>query len=129
PQDPAPATASTTAPAPEQRFELPVVPWVVSGRTQDALRAQAGRLAAHLRAHPDTDATDLGHTLVTTRAALEHRGVVLAADRGGALTGLMALAEGLTAPESVSGAVWSGVWRTVFVFPGQGSQWRGMAAG
>ncbi|MGA5133015.1 type I polyketide synthase [Streptomyces olivoreticuli] len=124
-------TDPTAAPAGpgERRVQLPVVPWPVSGRTQDALRAQAGRLAAHVRDVSALDLTDLGWSLASTRAALEHRGVVLASDRESALSGLTALAEGTPAPEALSGSVRPGVSRVVFVFPGQGSQWVGMAAG
>ncbi|MGW1077838.1 SDR family NAD(P)-dependent oxidoreductase, partial [Streptomyces sp. NPDC002537] len=124
-------TDPTAAPADpdERRLELPLVPWVLSGRTQDALRAQARRLTALVQAAPVLDTTDLGWSLASTRAALEHRGVVLATDRESALAGLTALADGTPAPETLSGTVRSGVSRVAFVFPGQGSQWVGMAAG
>nr|WP_270891614.1 type I polyketide synthase [Streptomyces sp. DHE17-7] len=51
------------------------VPWVLSGRTDAALRAQAGRLAEHLAGHPHLEPADVGHTL-TTRAAMDRRAVV-----------------------------------------------------
>ncbi|MFF5257010.1 type I polyketide synthase, partial [Streptomyces leeuwenhoekii] len=46
--------------------DLPIVPWVLSGRTEAALRAQAERLAHHLRDHPDTAPADVALSLATT---------------------------------------------------------------
>jgi candicidin polyketide synthase FscB len=66
---------------------------------------------------------DVGFSLATTRAAFEHRAVVLGADPAGALA---ALAEGREVPGVVRGHVRGGA-DAVFVFPGQGSQWVGMA--
>ncbi|MDL5205932.1 type I polyketide synthase [Streptomyces sp. ALI-76-A] len=100
----------------------------VSGRTAAALRAQAARLAAHLRAAPDGTLrpADLAWSLAATRPALEHRAVVVARDQGTLLRGLTSLAEGT--PDA---AVVRGIADTdgdpVFLFPGQGPQWEGMA--
>nr|WP_052707690.1 type I polyketide synthase [Streptomyces rubellomurinus] len=119
------------APAPEPAVEdvdspSAVVPWVLSAHSERALRARAGQLSAYLLAHPDADLRAVGRTLLTGRAALEQRAVVLGQTREELLTGLAALAEGAGAPELVTGA---GVFeRPVFVFPGQGSQWLGMGA-
>ncbi|MEU2874769.1 type I polyketide synthase, partial [Streptomyces olivoreticuli] len=116
-----------TAPAdPDGGTELPVVPWTVSAKSEAGLRAQAERLAAHVEADTTLDVTDLGWSLASSRAALEHRAVVLAADRESALSGLAALAEGLPAGNVVTGTVEEST-RVAFVFPGQGSQWQGMA--
>ncbi|MDB1090475.1 ketoacyl-synthetase C-terminal extension domain-containing protein, partial [Streptomyces sp. ACA25] len=75
-----PLTAEPTAePEPADR-DLPLLPWILSARTAAGLREQAGRLAAHgsaLEAAP----RDVAYALGTTRSALEHRGVVLGADR------------------------------------------------
>ncbi|MQY07652.1 type I polyketide synthase [Actinomadura macrotermitis] len=103
------------------------LPWVISARSPSALRAQAGRLLRHVRANPETRAADVGWTLVTSRARLEHRGIVVGRDRGELVDGLQALAAGADAPNLVRGTGASGA-RSVFVFPGQGSQWAGMAA-
>ncbi|MDX3233983.1 polyketide synthase, partial [Streptomyces sp. ME19-01-6] len=103
------------------------VPWVVSGRSAEGLRAQAARLR-HFAADSGEADRDLGWSLASSRAALEHRAVVVAGDRDAFLAGLDALAAGEPAAQLVSGAVGAqtpdGV---VFVFPGQGSQWAGMA--
>ncbi|MCC8245565.1 SDR family NAD(P)-dependent oxidoreductase [Saccharothrix sp. NEAU-S10] len=103
-----------------------VTPWPLSARTAEALPGQAARLSAAVR---DLPVGAVGRSLATTRAALEHRAVVLGADRAELVAGLDALAAGRSAsggPVVVSGVAHEepGV---VFVFPGQGSQWAGMA--
>ncbi|MDH6117463.1 acyl transferase domain-containing protein/D-arabinose 1-dehydrogenase-like Zn-dependent alcohol dehydrogenase/acyl carrier protein [Kitasatospora sp. GAS204A] len=103
-----------------------LLPHLVSGRTAEALRAQAARLRAHLETVPDLAPADLAHSLATTRAALDHRAVVLAADRAELLTGLDALAADESAPQLVRGVAATG--RTAFLFTGQGSQRAGMGA-
>ncbi|MGW6570468.1 beta-ketoacyl synthase N-terminal-like domain-containing protein, partial [Streptomyces sp. NPDC054975] len=115
---------------PATRPERPAaaLPWALSGRTPEALRAQAARLHAHVTAAPDADPADIGLSLVDTRTAMEHRAVVVAADRDGLLGGLDALNRGEADARVVQGHATNGR-KTVFVFPGQGSQWVGMAAG
>ncbi|WP_182882183.1 type I polyketide synthase [Microbispora sp. H10949] len=100
--------------------------WPVTAHDERALRGQADRLRAFLAAS-DASAADVGWSLATTRSALEHRAVVLGPDRAGMADGLAALAEGRQAPGVVRGRVAEG--GVVFVFPGQGQQWAGMAAG
>ncbi|WP_167745504.1 acyltransferase domain-containing protein, partial [Streptomyces monomycini] len=116
----APAVDGTAAPAPG------VVPWLLSGRSAEALRAQARQLLTHLEAVPDAPDGDVAHALATTRAVFEHRAVVVAADRQQACAGLAALAADGPAPMLTQGLAASGH-QPVFVFPGQGSQWAGMA--
>ncbi|WP_079432442.1 type I polyketide synthase [Streptomyces katrae] len=101
---------------------LPAVPWVLSGKSEAAVRAQAQRLAASLAA--PADPADVGLSLATARAVMEHRAVVLGADPAGALA---ALAEGREAAGVVRGHTGGAHAEAVFVFPGQGSQWVGMA--
>ncbi|WP_069164172.1 type I polyketide synthase [Nocardia altamirensis] len=104
------------------------VPVAISGGSAAALRAQAARLREWVAEHPDLSVADLAYSTLTTRAALPQRGVVLAADRTELQAGLAALAEGAPAPDVVSGVVRAGT-GVVWVFPGQGSQWLGMALG
>ncbi|MFC9271102.1 type I polyketide synthase, partial [Streptomyces zhihengii] len=102
-----------------------VLPWAVSARSADGLRAQAGRLLAHLRDHPALDPADVATALATTRAALEHRAVVVGGDRPALLAGLEAVASGTAAAGAVVGTG-PVAEKAVFVFPGQGAQWSRM---
>ncbi|MFI9721761.1 SDR family NAD(P)-dependent oxidoreductase [Streptomyces sp. NPDC052396] len=102
------------------------VPWVLSARSADALREQALRLRDSVAADPDLPVAGVGQALVTTRSLFEHRQVVIGADRDELLAGLAAAAEGARNPAGVVSGVAKPVGGTVFVFPGQGSQWVGM---
>ncbi|MFF7634989.1 type I polyketide synthase [Kitasatospora sp. NPDC008050] len=105
-----------------------VLPWVVSGRSAQALRGQAARLRAFAAAEPAPQALGVGLSLATGRAALEHRAVVLGADLAGLGHGLATLAAGGVAADVVEGVA-QPVGKVAFVFPGQGSQWLAMGAG
>ncbi|HEV2637464.1 MAG TPA: SDR family NAD(P)-dependent oxidoreductase [Actinocrinis sp.] len=106
--------------------------WVLSARDDRALAAAAARLRDFALARPDLTAADLARALTRTRAVLESRAVVSATDRSGLISGLDLLAqddEFLAAPAGIA-IVRGNVRRrtgTVLVFPGQGSQWTGMA--
>ncbi|MFB9547590.1 type I polyketide synthase, partial [Micromonospora sagamiensis] len=104
--------------------DLPVVPWLVSGRSVEALAGQAGRLAGFVREYAELSPVDVGWSLATSRAALEHRAVVLGTSRDDLSAGLAALAEGGSAPGLVAGEVVSG--RRALLFTGQGAQRSGM---
>ncbi|MEU3964832.1 SDR family NAD(P)-dependent oxidoreductase, partial [Streptomyces buecherae] len=115
-----------TAPIDESTpVETGVVPIVLSARDPQALRAQAAQLAAYVEDHPDTAPYAIAHTLLTGRATLEHRAVLLTHDRDHLLDALHALASGQEHPNVVTGNTNHA--KPVFVFPGQGSQWTGMA--
>ncbi|MET8752414.1 SDR family NAD(P)-dependent oxidoreductase, partial [Streptomyces sp. NPDC004667] len=105
----------------------PVLPYVVSAKSADAVRDQAARLRRHLEGAAGLRPADVALSLATTRAVFDHRAVVVAGDRKELLRGLTALEDGTAAAGVTRGAVSTG--KTVFVFPGQGSQWLGMAAG
>ncbi|MCF2527157.1 acyltransferase domain-containing protein [Yinghuangia sp. KLBMP8922] len=102
------------------------LPWVLSAKSADALRAQAGRLTEHLAAHPAFRTADVGHTLATARTAFDERAVLVGA-RTGLRDALAALGRGEDSPAVVTGTA-GPTGKTVFVFPGQGSQWAGMGA-
>jgi acyl transferase domain-containing protein/acyl carrier protein len=117
------AAAGTAVPV----VDASVVPWVVSGRTAAGLAAQAGRLAAHVAAHPRLDPADVGWSLAATRSVFEHRAVVTGRSREQLMAGLNAVAAGEPAAGVITGSVQAGgAGRVVFVFPGQGAQWAGM---
>ena len=103
----------------------PVVPWVVSGRTEEGLAAQAGRLGEWVAARPGLDPADVGWSLAVTRAALERRAVVVGGDREELLAGLAAVAAGEPGAGLVAGLAGS-AGKVAFVFTGQGSQRPGM---
>ncbi|MFD0412571.1 type I polyketide synthase [Streptomyces sp. NPDC127108] len=101
------------------------LPWLVSGRSAAAVRAQAERLLAHLEGQA-ASAADIGLSLATTRTAFKHRAVVLGSGREELTAELAALAEGRRSATRISGTAKPRE-RVVFVFPGQGPQWTGMA--
>ncbi|WP_234776279.1 type I polyketide synthase, partial [Mycobacterium tuberculosis] len=102
----------------------PVVPWVVSAKSESALRGQAARLAAYVRGDDGLDVADVGWSLAG-RSVFEHRAVVVGGDRDRLLAGLDELAGDQLGGSVVRGTA-TAAGKTVFVFPGQGSQWLGM---
>ncbi len=112
--------------APDGPIGDPGRAWVVSGRGEAALRAQAQRLIHYLDAHPDLDPSTVGHGLASSRTSFDRRAVVLGNDPPKLLAGVGALAKGVSAPNVLEGLASAGG-GAVFVFPGQGSQWAGMA--
>ncbi|GKQ40507.1 phenolphthiocerol synthesis polyketide synthase type I Pks15/1 [Streptomyces sp. A012304] len=118
---PAPAEPAPAAARP------PVVPLLVSARGKDALGALAGRLLPLLDGADEASAASLAHALATGRSHFEHRAVAVGADLPALTRALTALAHGEEDPGLVRDVAETGR-RTVFVFPGQGSQWAGMAA-
>ncbi len=110
-------------PAPERPPATPV-PFVLSARTEPALREAAGRLAAQLEARSELDPADVAFSLLTTRAHFEHRGVALGEDRGQLLAALRALHAAEPSVDSFATSARDG--RLAFLFTGQGSQRLGM---
>ncbi|MGM1064046.1 type I polyketide synthase [Saccharothrix sp. Mg75] len=100
-----------------------VLPWVLSARSQEGLRAQADRLLA-VATDTGTDPLDLAWSLAGTRTPLERRAAVVGSTREDLVAGLTALAAGEPAVGVVEGAPLVG--RTAFLFSGIGSQRVGM---
>ncbi|WP_180276305.1 type I polyketide synthase [Mycobacterium ostraviense] len=134
-QAPAPAVEPAEPTVHGGELGLPVVRlWPVSARTPAALPAQADRLRQHLVAHPDLDLTDVAYSLACTRTHHPHRAVATVPagspdPRAELLAALEALAADQPHPQLIQHhhrATFAG--KTVFVFPGQGAQYPGMAA-
>ncbi|MFE5936546.1 SDR family NAD(P)-dependent oxidoreductase [Streptomyces sp. NPDC056470] len=98
-----------------------VVPWILTARGEDALKAQARRLHGHLIRHPELGPADVAFSLVGTRAAMGLGAAVVGSGREALLEGLDVLAEGGSSPRIVRGRA-ADEGRTAFLFTGQGSQ-------
>ncbi|MFD0746779.1 SDR family NAD(P)-dependent oxidoreductase [Phytohabitans flavus] len=99
---PAPSAAQDTA---------PVVPWLVSGKTEEALKAQLVQLAS-FTADTDVRPMDVAYTLATARTRFAHRAYAV-----GSTMEDLRFSTGVTANRSG---------RLAVVFTGQGSQRLGM---
>ncbi|MEU2058168.1 SDR family NAD(P)-dependent oxidoreductase [Streptomyces bungoensis] len=120
--------AGTRAVASPPQAAADVVPWVLSGRTADALRAQAARLLDRLEdpgRQDDAAPADVAHALALGRTAFDHRAAVVGSDRDELVAGVRALADGREAAGLLRG-VRRRTGRTAFLFSGQGSQRPGM---
>jgi acyl transferase domain-containing protein/NAD(P)-dependent dehydrogenase (short-subunit alcohol dehydrogenase family)/acyl carrier protein len=115
----APAERADTRPGP---ILLPL-----SAKTEVALAAAAGRLAAHLQENPEVDVLDAAYSLATTRTQLEQRAVVVGDDRDQLLRGLAAVREGEAGAGVALGRARTGA-KLAYLFSGQGSQRPGMGS-
>ncbi|MEU5958588.1 beta-ketoacyl synthase N-terminal-like domain-containing protein [Streptomyces sp. NPDC047525] len=103
------------------------LPWVLSARSESALRGQAARLRDLVGADASLSVVDVGYSLVSTRSLFEHRAVVLGAEQEELAAGLAGLVAGEPGPNVVTGTVpVGGPGRVGFVFAGQGAQRPGM---
>ena len=106
------AEPDTTVPEPVSGWGS--VPWVLSGASPAAVRAQAGRLVDWWGRHPGAADRDIGYSLVVTRSTFDHRAVVVG-DGETKRAALEALATGTPHP-----ALWQGEARSgpvTMVFP------------
>ncbi|MFJ9025010.1 SDR family NAD(P)-dependent oxidoreductase [Streptomyces sp. NPDC102259] len=121
----APETLGAQAPAAAPTEPEHTLPFIVSARTPTALANQARLLGGCV--DDGVALGDLASALVTGRALMSHRAVLLARTRDELLSGLALLAEGRSGTGVVTGvAGQTGPGKTVFAFPGQGTQWAGM---
>ncbi|MDN5786797.1 type I polyketide synthase [Pseudorhodobacter sp.] len=107
---------------PSNESDWPFQLLVLSAKSKSALDGQAKNLAAHLRAHPEQPLADVAWTLKEGRRAFEKRRVIVAESHTqaadlleGADPRRIWTHEPLDAPE------------VVFMFPGGGAQFAGMA--
>ncbi|MEU3148712.1 type I polyketide synthase, partial [Streptomyces sp. NPDC006999] len=119
-------TPATDGAEPETPAVDPAVtPWLLSARSEAALRAQAERLLAHVNASAaGSRHADIALSLATSRAPLPHRAVVLATDPDTTAQALTALTGAVPHPAVLEGTALGG--STAFLFSGQGSQRLGM---
>ncbi|MCW5258060.1 acyltransferase domain-containing protein [Verminephrobacter aporrectodeae subsp. tuberculatae] len=107
--------------APQPLPTGPVREWhclPLSAADEIALERQAAALADWIEQHPDIALADIGYTLQVGRSALPWRAIALAGDRAEAIAAF----RGMRAIQSRPSA------GTLWIFPGQGTQYPGMAA-
>ncbi|MEU4526548.1 SDR family NAD(P)-dependent oxidoreductase [Amycolatopsis sp. NPDC024027] len=102
------------APAPPVR-QPAALPFMLSAKTGDALRAQATRLRAYLDEQPGAALADVAYAL-TRRTTFPHRHTVVATDRDDLAAALTELSD----VDTAAGAVPDG--KLAVLFTGQGSQ-------
>ncbi|MEQ8915195.1 MAG: SDR family NAD(P)-dependent oxidoreductase [Roseovarius sp.] len=102
--------------------DWPFQPLVISARSKSALDDATTRLAAHLREHPEQPLADVAYTLKEGRRAFEHRRVTVARSHA---EGADRLDKGDTRRVFTHQALDDP--DVVFMFPGGGAQYAGMA--
>jgi acyl transferase domain-containing protein len=113
--------------APQSAPADPSRPWqlvVLSARTNDALEALTAKMAAYLDLHPERELADIAYTLQVGRYAFKWRRMLICRDTADAAQVLATHAPDrlftrVQAPQRPAVA---------FLFPGQGTQYVGMAA-
>ncbi len=108
---------------PSEPSDWPFQILTVSGRTKAALDANCAALAHHLREHPDQSLADIAWTLQKGRRAFERRRVIVAETHEDAATQL----ENNDPRRAFSHTVVGEDPDYVFMFPGGGAQYAGMA--
>ncbi|MFK7837225.1 MAG: SDR family NAD(P)-dependent oxidoreductase [Sulfitobacter sp.] len=109
--------------AASEESDWPFHALVVSGASKSALEANTAALAAHLRAHPDQPLADVAYTLKNGRRAFDKRRVVVAETHAQAAE---LLEQGDTRRVFTHDALGDAP-EVVFMFPGGGAQYVGMA--
>ena len=102
------------------------VAWPISAKSSAALRQRAAQLVSYMDNEPQASSVDIGFSLAS-REVFDHRAVVIADDRDELVRGLRALAQDDPGSSVQRGAAACRGGKAVFVFPGQGAQWAGMA--
>ncbi|KOX31431.1 MULTISPECIES: ketoacyl-synthetase C-terminal extension domain-containing protein, partial [unclassified Streptomyces] len=113
----------TPASEPKDR-PLPLLPWLLSAKSEQALHAQAERLDDFLTRNPTASPADIAWSLATTRTTHPHRAVILGSGIQQLQDRVRDLAAGQTGPDIITGTSAPG--KTAFLFTGQGAQRIGM---
>ncbi|MEV7059124.1 thioester reductase domain-containing protein [Streptomyces microflavus] len=111
-----PPAEAQAAPAEETVRPAGAVPWLLSGKTPQAVTEQARRLLTHLRNHPDHSPLDTAYSLATTRTTHDHRISITGTTREELLAKLTEFTE--TPPATTTAAKG----KIAFLFTGQGAQ-------
>ncbi|KAK1186491.1 beta-ketoacyl synthase N-terminal-like domain-containing protein, partial [Streptomyces sp. NBS 14/10] len=85
-------TAAPAVEEPGERASAVSLPWLLSAKSPDALRAQARQLREFVSGVPEAgsgpELADIGYSLAAHRSAFAHRAVVIGSDRAEFLRGL-----------------------------------------
>ncbi|MET8631059.1 type I polyketide synthase, partial [Kitasatospora sp. NPDC004669] len=109
---------------PAEEAPAAVVPWVLSGKSEAALRDQAIRLRGWLAERPTANPVEVAGALAAARTHFPHRAAVVAEGADAFGPALDALIRGESAAGLVQGSARSG--KVAFLFTGQGAQRLGM---
>ncbi|HYJ21759.1 MAG TPA: beta-ketoacyl synthase N-terminal-like domain-containing protein [Solirubrobacterales bacterium] len=124
---PAPDADTGEGPRDPDRPGAEIAPLLLSARCEPALRERAAQLRARLLGEPETDVAALARSLALGRPRFEQRAAISGGGREQLLEGLAALAAGEDAETLATGVARAGGAEPVFLFPGQGAQWKSMA--
>lgn len=94
---------------------------ILSAKTESALASQANQLTHYLKKYPDTDLANASYTLARGRKYFQKRQFVVGSNVDEIITVLKKSKNSITQAQEKN--------RLVFLFPGQGAQYVGMAEG
>src|SRR5882724_3359939 len=123
---PAQAEVISIAASGDDTSAQPLIPLLVSGRDEAALRAQAGRYGEWLSQHPQADWRSVVATAALHRTHFVSRAAVSVRDAAEAVEALGALAEGRPHAAVSVGDARGAPGKLAFLFTGQGAQQLGM---
>jgi acyl transferase domain-containing protein/aryl carrier-like protein len=124
-EPPLPAEVAEPA-ADEPRASDVVVPWVLSAKSEPALRTQAAQLRDHVRADPGSAPVPVARALATGRTHFDHRAAITATGVGDFVHHLDLLATGQHSTAITTGRTGGRHGKIAFLYSGQGTQHPGM---
>ena len=105
---------------------LPSPPFMLSARSEAALRESARAIAGYIRTHRDVALYDIAYCAANTRDLLELRMSAFSTDRDALIVDLEAFAETGGGDRIARTSALEGADGPVFVYSGNGAQWSGM---